>query len=174
MSNNGNGATPPTNEPGVVAFTLPHSKRQVFIKRVSPFLARDVQRAFKPPDPPLNEVANADGTTRLEPNPIDPDYEAALKQYQTEVNEKTMRLAIALGVVFRPTEAQEQEIAELRQSLRDILGIELPVNDRDAYMTYIVLTDPRDAKALMEAIFSRSIPTEEKIAEAAETFRRSV
>jgi hypothetical protein len=152
-------------------FKLPHGPNKVFLKKVSPFLLREIQKKFPPPRPPVNLV-EYDGRMVEEENPADPAYKEALDAHNVGTYERMMRLAILRGIHHVLTPAQRAETNELRKQMKNDVGVELEGTDEFVYLAYIVLADPRDARAVMDAIFSRSQPTEAAISEAAETFRR--
>lgn len=161
-------------EPGLVVHTIRGTGTVVAIRKISPLLVREVQRANPPPKPPMQTVDYGDGEVREEPNPADPAHQEALAAHRALIEEQTMRLVLLRGVVVQMTPAREAAVAELRAFMREEYGHELDPNDRLVYLSYIAIGTGEDLHDLAQAVFRRSQPTEGAVAEAVETFRPAI
>ena len=155
------------------AHTIKDTGETVQLRAVSPLIAQQVRKQFPAPTPPLNEVDYGGGDVRLEPNRADPDYTEAYEAWGAQIEEKTRRLYVKLGVVIDWTEERRERLALTRELLGEE-GVEIDPDDTVAYMSYCAIGSAEDYQELVEAIMRRSAPTEEAIAEAVETFRPDV
>lgn len=155
-------------------FIFPDSGVEVKIRKVSPLLALEVQRSIKKPEPPMETVILASGEESQEPNRSHPDYEKALRDYNIEVEEKTKKLLINRGVVITMTEEMKQDVKDLRAYMEDEMDTQLPVNDKEAYISYIAIASAKDFETLIHAVLGASQPTQEAVEEAKESFQGEV
>lgn len=146
-------------------FTFPDSGRVVHTRRIAPMLLRDLQRSFKPPKPPKQEVQFEKGV-RFVPNASDPEYLEALEDYQGELGERIMRLVVTLGVVC---EVPAEEVAALRATMTE-QGITLDPSDLYVYISRICAQSNADLEALQQAVLGQSTVTEAGVEEAKERF----
>jgi hypothetical protein len=144
---------------------------EVSIRKVSPLLGAEIQRAFPAPTPPLQEVDYGDGVKKMEPNPSDPTFIEELRKYSNFLEEKTRSLIIKRGVVIELTDEQKSDVAELRKQWKDDFGVELQGDDKYIFVSYIAVGTDSDLEELLQAILRRSRPTEGAIAEATKTFQ---
>lgn len=150
-------------------FTFKDTGITVQIRKVSPLLMMEVQKKFKPPPPPMQEVDYGDGNTVMEPNRSHPDYIAALEQYNYELEQKIRNLTIKRGVVC---EVPKDEVDELRKFWIEEMGEELPeADDKIAYISYICIGSTEDLEDLLAAITRRSQPTRPDIEAARSGFQ---
>ena len=160
-----NGHTPDFEE-----LTLPDCGLALRIRRVSPFLAKDIRkqirRVLKKPEPPMQEVDYGDGQKRKEPNETNPDYKAELNEYYTELGDLFLSQLIAFGV---ECEIDAERVTAFR-ARAEKYDIELPADDLVVYVSRVVGLSQNDVRALQDAILGRIQPTEAKTAEAVETF----
>jgi hypothetical protein len=170
MSDHGsNGAQAPRE------VTLPDSGRQVRIKFVGPLLMNDIRKAVKravgpKPAPPMQEVDYGNGTKKTEPNPLHPEYEAAVQEWTVAQGQVLLEKLLRYGVEAEMDEADQARLAELRADP----DLELPADDRLAFLTRIVAGTERDQEALQDAILGRAQPTDKAVADALATFRGDV
>jgi len=165
MSENANGHKPDFEE-----VTLPDCGLVLRVRRVSPFLAKDIrkqiQRTLKKPEPPLQKVDYGDGKEHFEPNLAHPDYKSELGEYYTELGDLFLSQLIAFGV---ECEIDAERVKLFRERAAGY-GIELPADDLVVYVSRVVGLSPADVRALQDAILGRIQPTEAKTAEAVESF----
>lgn len=169
MSNeNGNGSIP-HSEPGLIPHKIKDTGEVVYIRRVTPYLYREVFRAYPEPRPPM-QVVNIAGVEMMEPNDSDPDYLKAKGEHAQLVNHQIMRLMIRRGVYVEMTEERKAAVAQFRQDMRDLLNMEYTESDLELWVIYIALGSKEDGDELIERISLRGQPTERAIVEMAETF----
>ncbi|MCC7208329.1 MAG: hypothetical protein IT323_13560 [Anaerolineae bacterium] len=137
---------------------------QIAVRPVSNVLMMEVQKSIPRPKPPVERVANADGTFREEPNPDHPDYAAALSKWTEQVEEAVRKLCIKRGVVLHMTDEQKAEVAELREFMRTEFDQALDADDRYVYVAYIAVGGQEDYAKLVNTIVGRSQPTDPKSA----------
>lgn len=146
-------------------FTFPDSGGAVRVKRIPPMLMRDLQRQFKPPKPPRQEVKYEKGV-RTEPNPEHPDYIEALMEYEQEIGEHIYHLIVKMGVVC---DVDVEAVATLRAEMKEV-GVNLDPDDKYIYVTRILAETNEDMQALQAAVLGQSTVTEGGVAEATERF----
>lgn len=142
----------------------------VMVRKTSPMLIQEVQKAFPPPKPPMNKVDYGNGFHALEANVNDPDYQQALKQYNEELEARVRKLMIIRGV---DVEIDHEAVNELREQMREI-GIELDKSDKLVYVSMIAMGTAEDYQDLINAITRRSQATEDAVADAVATFQHPV
>lgn len=173
MHGNGHGQIPQPQK-GLIPFTFKDTGETVFLKKISPLLINEVRKASPPPKPPKNEVDYGDGKKVWEENASDPDYQAALKAYELEVQERILKLVIRRGVLVEMNEERMARVEELRAEMREDLGMELDSDPKYVFVAYCAVGSGEDLQELAESVFRRSQPTEGAIQEAVETFRSPV
>lgn len=151
--------------------TLKGSGITVNIKKVSPLLVLQLRRDFPPPRPPMNEVDYGDGRKVWEENAADPRYLAALQDYENESEQRLRRLIMLRGV---DVAVDHEAVQELRDFWLDEYGGMLPADDKEVYLSYIVVGDDQDLEDLITAVLRRSQPTAETINQAVQTFQTQV
>lgn len=145
---------------------------QVNIRKVSPMLVVELQKAFPPPTPPRQRVQIGDSDDYTEePNPAHPDYLLAMGKYNQELEMKVRQLLIKRGVVLDLTSDWKDQVDELRQFWLDTYGKELEGDDKVLYISYIAVGTDSDLSDLLAAIMQRSQPTEEAVETAKSTFQ---
>lgn len=152
----------------LIPHTFKDSGVTVQIKKVSPLLILELQRAFPKPEPPTQEVMIGDKKV-IESNPAHPDYVLALEKYQIELEKKIRRLLIKRGV---KCDVPEDEVSELRKFWADEGLGELDPNDLVVYISYIACGTDSDLEDLITKITRRSQPTEAEIKASVDSFRR--
>lgn len=143
----------------------------LMIKKVSPFLAAEIRRAFPEPRPPAQEVDYGDGRKVMEENPAHPDHLQALRKYNEEFELKMRKLIIQRGVAVEVTDEIKREVSELREYMKTEQGIDLPADDKMVYVCNIAIGTEEDVADLINAITKRSHPTEAEVALQAQSFR---
>jgi hypothetical protein len=156
----------------LTSFVFKDTGVTVPIRKVSPYLVMDLQRAFPPPEPPLNEVDYGDGKKVMEPNEASPAYQRELVKYNTALQERLQILLIKRGVAIELSDAQKAEVVELREFMKNELQIDLDPDDKVVYITRIAMGTDGDLTDLINAIMRRSQPTEEAVSEATKSIRR--
>lgn len=150
-------------------FVFPDSGKRISIRKVSPFLADEIRKAYPPPKPPVQTVV-IDGVERAEANPAHPDYLRALAEYNAEFGRRVQSIMIKRGVVVELGDGDKAEVAELRADMAEE-GVTLRGSDEDVYLWHICISTPQDLTDLATAIVQRSQPTEGSIAAALDNFR---
>ncbi len=134
----------------------------IAVRPVSSLLMVEVQKSIPKPKPPVEKVANADGTFREEPNPHHPDYAKALDDWTAEVEVAVRKLCIKRGVVLTLNEEQRAEVAEVREFMKTEYDRTLDDDDRYAYVAYVAIGGQDDYAKLVNTIVGRSQPTDPK------------
>lgn len=163
-----------TKENELTTFTFPDSGRKVLLRRVSPLLTFDLQKAFPPPTPPMQSVTIGEGVEEMQPNYAHPSYTDAMKAYQGDMNNRLQRLMIKLGVVINWTDEMKAEVQAVRDVFREETGAELDKEDVLVYVKYICVGSDGDLEDLAMRLMRRSHPTEVAISEAEKSFPGNV
>lgn len=149
---------------------LPDSGATVRVKFVGPLLMNDIRKAamkgLVKPTPPMQEVPYQTGT-RLEPNPLHPDYESALKDYDAALGLHFLEKLFRYGVDYTLTDADKARVTALRADG----DLDLPADDLQLFITRFLVATEADLTALQLAILGRAQPTETAVAAAIESFR---
>ena len=154
----------------LTAFTFKDTGVKVLIKKVSPLLVVELQKAFPPPAPPRQRVQIGDEWAE-EPNPAHPDYTEAMAKYSQEMEMRVRMLLINRGVVIPDDNGDwKAEVAELREFWQVNYGKELAGDDKTVYISNIAVGTDMDLGDLLTAIMQRSQPTEEAVAAAKSSF----
>lgn len=143
---------------------------QVRIRKVSPLLILKLRESFPPPKPPMQDVEQLDGKKTREPNPAHPDYVQALADHDALMEQRVRKLLITRGVEFEWTEERRLEVAEIRQSWREMYDQELDGDDKEVYISYVAIGSGEDLTELIEAVARRSQPTEAEVENALSRF----
>lgn len=142
------------------------------LKPIPPLLLdKLVNKSFPIPEPPMVEVKSFDAPEgRMEPNPHDPAYKAAVAAIRHRQSETMIDLALARGADVTLPE-DDGWIADLAE-----LGIdagETYNQRRNAYLRYVLLETADDLNRTMLAVMALSGVRESDIAEAEARFRRN-
>ena len=141
------------------------------IRKVSPLVATEIRKRFPAPRPPLSRVDYGEGNFEMEPNADHPSHKAALEEYQLQLEEKVRRAYIKLGCVV----IVDKEAVQATRDVMKEIGIDL-VDDTDefVYINYTAISSSDDYNDLIQAIISRSVPSEADVKAASDTFRGEV
>jgi hypothetical protein len=153
-------------EPKLRDFTFADSGIKVQIRKVSPNLMRELEKAFPPPKPPVERVnyGTADEPEwREEENPLNDAYRSTMDEYNTKMEDRIQALLIKRGVVMDMTEDVKASVDELRQQWREDFNADLPEDDKLVFIKYIAAGTIEDLTDLIMAIMRRSQPLEEDI-----------
>lgn len=142
----------------------------VGIRKVSPYTFDAINRAYPPPLPPLVKNDFGNGDVREEPNPADPDYQAALAEHEALKSRHLQDVMLRLGVVV---EVDAAALEALRATM-DTIGVPLDKDEHLAYVKHLAIGSKEDLTALIAAITGASQPTEEAVTAAAATFPGNV
>jgi len=116
------------------------------------------------PQPPTQSLETEPGVWRDIPNEHDPAYQIALAEWQNDVNsltsQKLLTLMERIGIVF---EVDEKRLADLREAYA-LLDMELPADDRSAYLAYVIAPTHEDQARLFEEVYGRGLPQEAQVA----------
>jgi hypothetical protein len=141
----------------------------LLIRKVSPLLNQELKKKFPPPAPPTSRVDYGDGDVREEPNPSDPAHQQAMAEWQDAMEERARMIFVKLGVAVEWTDEKRARVQEVRETMA-LLGVDLDPDDKMVYVSHVAIGSEQDYQELVQAIMTRSQPTEAAIAEAVETF----
>lgn len=117
----------------------------------------------RPPVPTQN-LETEPGVFRDIPNEHDPAYQQALAAWNTRVagrtSQKLLTLMERIGLVF---DVDTERLRALRESYA-LLGMELPEDDRSAYLGYVLAPTNEDQARLFMEVFGRGLPQEAQVA----------
>lgn len=139
--------------------------REVELSRVSPLTWRDFERSVPKPKPPTQKTELG-----VEANYSHPDYIDALNDYQIALSDKRFDSFILFGV---DCEIDEEAVAAFRARAKRA-NLSLPADDLLVYVKYICITCSEDILRMQKELIAVSIPTEEKISEAADEFKSNL
>lgn len=155
-------------------FVLTTSRGVIIKVRAMPnMMMAEARRKIKPPKVPT--YYNKDKDVQEE-NPLDPEYVAAMQEYNTRVGTMgaTAMLAFGTEVLHLPSDVQPAESNGWSDDLKEILEIDVPEQGKGRYAAWLrlyVLSDP-DLTAVMQAVGRASgIVRESEVEEAADSFR---
>jgi hypothetical protein len=167
------------SEGEITFFTVPDTGIKLPIRKVSPKLAQELEKALRrempEPEPPQQEVVYGDRVV-LERNPAHPDYLAQLDswkaRYQEELMERTTRLLVQRGIApfLQWDEECQKQVDELREEMRRDFGVELDKNDRYVWVMEIALGTAEDLTDLTTHLMRRSTVTEGAVADSLKKF----
>lgn len=116
------------------------------------------------PAVPTQAMETEPGVFRDIPNESDDAYQLALLEWQSAVatltSQKLLRLMERAALVF---DIDQERLTELRATYAD-LGMELPEDDRAAYLGYILAPTHEDQARLFEEVYGRGLPQEAQVA----------
>lgn len=153
--------------PDLIPFTFKNGIR-VQLDRVPPAVINKVRQKYPPPSPPLQPVDYGDGQ-RMEPNPSHPDHVKAMGDYYEMLSERIYETLIHIGVVYELTASDRARLEQRRAQLAK-LDIEVDQDEKLAFILYVCIGSQPEADALRNAIYLRTHPQEEAIAEAVDSF----
>lgn len=150
----------------------------VKINKVSPLVGTEIRRAAlkqlpKPPKVPVldsdgKQVIGFDGSPVYELNPADEEYKSKLNEFEEALQEKGGRALIKLGVDVAPDKA---EVERVRAFMKNEFEIDLDPDDKYVYVTQCLLSSQDELTKLVAAIQGISVPDEEGVQAAQDTFR---
>lgn len=148
-----------------ITITLPDSGVELTCSRIAPALVNDIRKSiykkFPRPNPPRQQV-KLGGEVVEEENDANPEYLAAVRDWEAETGMAMFEQFARLGVVIEFNAEQLAQIADLRA---DADGIDLPENDKILYLTRIACSSSADMLELRSAIMGLGQPTEKAVAE---------
>jgi hypothetical protein len=160
-----------TKNPALIPYMFKDTGRQICVKKVSPMLIMELARQFPAPKPPMQKVDYGDGKDHFEPNPNSPAYEADMRQYNLDFQDRLQKLMIKRGVVLEWTEEMRQEVADLRAFWRETFDQDLNSDDAMVYVLNLCVGSENDLEELLGVIARRSQPTDPAITEALDSFK---
>lgn len=165
--------------PPLPQHTFQDSGITVGIRKIGPMtqqrLAQQIMRDDPEPQPPVVQTEIGP-----EPNPADPTYERAVREWQQRtglaLNERLMLLA-ALEAEVTIDDAARDEIARRQRHMR-AAGIawaphpdlDDEENERVFYILHVACASTDDLKEFGRAVRERSVPTEEAVARQVASF----
>jgi hypothetical protein len=149
--------------------------REVEIGKVSPIFGAEIRKMYPAPKPPMQKIATADGADFfLEPNLEADSYKLEMADYNVLIEEKIRLIIYTHGIKLVLSDAQRQEVADLRKFWKDNFDKELNPDDKYVYVAFCLVGSEEEYGDLNNAITARSKPTEAAIAEAIEDFRPDI
>ncbi len=116
------------------------------------------------PAVPTQSMETEPGVFRDIPNEHNPDYIAAMVEWRGKVasatSQKLLIVMERIGLVFDVDQARLNDLRETYAAL----GIELPENDRSAYLGYVIAPTNEDQSRLFMEVFGRGLPQEAQVA----------
>lgn len=137
------------------------------IRPVSPFTIQAIEQSVPKPQPPMQTVELASGEKAEEPNPLHPDYGRALNERRQLVMQRQSDAMFRLGV---DVEVDARAVAEFREIAKD-MGMELDANDKLVYIKHLLIGTAAEMREVIQMISGMTLPSEEKIAAAADAFK---
>ncbi len=126
------------------------------------------------PQIPTQSMETEPGVFRDIPNEHTDEYLTALSEWRSEVasrtSQKLLMLMERVGLVFDVDQARLSELRETYASL----GIELPENDRSAYLGYVLAPTNEDQGRLFMEVYGRGLPQEAQVALHRRMFPRNL
>lgn len=151
------------------------------LKAVSPITLRDAAAHLKRPEVPMVEIPDAGG--RTEPNPNDPAYLAAIQQWNADVSEAGITVALILGTEVEslpdgmPGWESDDWIEALRAA-REIVPNAPPLvvheTGKGRYLDWLrmyAISTNTDMYRLSRILTTGVALTEEEVQAAADSFR---
>lgn len=150
----------------VYPFTIPDSGRVVHFRKLPYELYLDLKRQHELPPAPMVKGPGGED----EPNPADPEYIETCRKMNSEMNEATRRLILKRCFAEEMTDALRAEVAALKADMAE-LGVTLEGEDEEIYLWKICIATPEDFRDFSQFVLRRSVPTEEGVRLARESFR---
>src|SRR5579859_7157581 len=150
--------------------TFPDSGATVRVNRISPMSLLAIEQAYPDPKPPLQEVDYGNGKTKMERNPLSPEYQDELAAHRNKKNMLILKAFVALGV---ECEVDAEKVAAYRALMKSI-GVDVDPDDKYVFVAHILCSTARDLDTLREAVQGASLPTEKAVAEKLATFPAEV
>lgn len=151
-------------------FTFESTGYTVKFRRVPASLAWDIRReADKDPNKPKPKMQEVElfGEKKLEVNASDPEYAAALNEWDTVVGKRVYHAMLVRGLV----EYDKEALAEAKAQLEAIgQHPHEGMHDSLVFIYHVAGAAFSEITALVEAIHAQSAPTEGAIAAAAASF----
>jgi hypothetical protein len=149
---------------------LPDSGVTIRVNRIAPATMMAIGRKFPDLKPPLQQVDYGNGSKRMEPNPLDPDYVLALVKHSQAKTMLVLETYARLGV---DCDVDAQKVAEFRAYAEE-MGLDIPKNDKAVYVLHILCLSNTDLLAMQNGVDGNSIPTEQAVTDKAATFPSNV
>ena len=150
-------------------FTFPDSGEKVFLPVVSLTVqAMKLQRKFKRPMPPLQEVDYGNRKAK-EYNWSDPDYQEKVRQYEAFIDTRATEVAVEKATKVNLTDAQQADITQWKADNPN--GWDEMDDDASLWLEEIGISTDNDFQMFLEFVTG---PTEEVIASVQEGFQGKV
>lgn len=140
---------------------------QAILHSVSPFTIQAIEGSIKRPEPPTQEVDHADGTKHLEPNPMHPAHLAALTERRNAVLQKQQDVMLTLGV---SVDVDAEAVAGFRAVMSEF-QVPLDKSDKLVFLKHICMASTDEIRAVVGQITRLSMPGEEAVQQAADSFK---
>lgn len=187
--------------PELPTFTFPDSGYSVRVRKLGPWTLDQIRLGLRklrvePPIPILDvedgEYPNGQPRFRKEANPADPEYQAALAEYQDWLNQmagyRLLDIVMASCIVADPEDIDPEEVALHRRALllagpqpdEDEVAAEQhrkkieAMPDAEIFIRCICMQTNDDTTQLQQFVTSQSMPTQEGIQEQVDTFQPDV
>lgn len=160
--------------PALPQFTFPDSGITVGLRRFAPDTQDQIARAVmrERPAPSVPEVETELGT---EPNPADPDYQAAVAAYLQLINTEVSTRMFDLAMRRIEVEIDQAAVDRYREDMAAIgAPVDDSIDDRTLYIRHICISSTYDLSALLAYLTRRSLPTEAAVQEYLDSFQRDL
>ena len=145
-------------------FTFANGKKAM-VDKVSLFVFREAELQIPKPQPPKQATDLGE-----QENDAHPDYVEAFIQWQKKVSDRRTEVLIQFGV---EAEIDQVELGRFKAKAARA-GLVLPEDDLVTWIKFICCTTGEDFVNLQKAITEASVPTEDKISQAADGFKSEV
>lgn len=153
-----------------VPFTFPDSGKTIYVPFVSiAMIAMKLRRRYKKPMPPTQDVDYGDGRLVREFNYSHPDYKKSLLDWEHFIEEESGDIAIKRVLSGQLTPEQQEEVDDWKEKHPGEFDPRFD-SDKNIWFDEFAIVSDGDFIALTEFVRSRSEPTEEAIAAAADGF----
>jgi hypothetical protein len=145
-------------------FKMPDSGVELKVRPISPMMvSMDMMRTLPKPKPPLQKIDMGDGDVMWERNYSSTDYEAALREWETELELKTMPVLILRALDKHFSDEEKETIKALRADFED-MGMILPKSDKLVWFQHVACGSDADFAAFLNFLTSSGEPSEEVVA----------
>ncbi len=187
--------------PDLPSFTFPDSGYTVKVRKVGPWTVDQIRQGLRqlrkePPVPIMDvedgEYPNGQPRYRKEANPADPEYKAAVDEYNQWLAEKAgyrlLDIIVSSCIIVDPEDVDPDEVVTYRLGLvragpqaedgEEAAALHLKkiqaMSDEEVFVRCICMSTSRDTSELQKFVTSRSMPTPEAIDEQIATFQPDV
>lgn len=162
-------------------FTFPTTGVTVQIKRLGPFTMDEIRKKLlkerKRPEPPVVENEIGDARVKMKsPNPHDPDYIAAVMEYETWLQTSAAEIMLKMMMTYSIVCDVDMDEVEDKRTMLAMIDPEAnnELSDREVYIKHYLMATEKDLGMVQAFILGQSMPTEEAVAAHIDTFQGDV